>query len=146
MSLNQADLDAVLRHCRTLLNLAEQLRSEARTRADSATEALADWNGDFADVFRTRMDDEAIDLANRARDLLTDADSWARIWADALNAENRRRRARAVEDEKNQRGFGERFVDVFHGDDSGSQIRPYHDAPDPTAATRYQATGSLESF
>lgn len=146
MPVTQTDLDAVLRHCRTLADVADELTAVARARADAATEALRRWNGDFAEVFEARIDDEAIDLADRARDLRSDADAWARIWADTLNAENRRRRSQAVEDERNRRGAGEQFVDFFHGDDSDAQVRPYHDVPTPSAASGYLATGELEFF
>jgi hypothetical protein len=146
MPVSQTDLDAVLRHCRTLLDVADELSSITTARADAATGALQRWNGDYADQFRTRMDHESLDLRARDRQLRADADSWARIWAQALNEENHRRRQDAVQAERDRRGFGEQFVDIFHGDDSERQVRAYHNAPVPTAASRYQATGWLETF
>lgn len=146
MPVTEADLLAILRHCRNLLDAAEQVDAAAAERDRAAMDALAAWSGELADVFRTRRDDEAVDLATCASDLRADADAWAQVWADTVNEINTRRRADAVDQVRDRRGFGEQFVDIFHGDDSDAQVRSYEPIPVPTAASRYAATGGLETF
>ena len=62
------------------------------------------------------------------------------------NRVNRERRAEAVERLRRERGVGERFVDVFHGDDSDDLVRRVDQVLVPIAQTRYSATGGLEWF
>ena len=88
----------------------------------------------------------ADDLAARSQGLIADAEAWARAWADTVNRINQQRRDDAVERERNSRGFGEQFVDIFHGDDSDQQVRPVELVSVPTAESRYAATGGLEEF
>ena len=104
------------------------------------------WEGEFRDTFVIRMDHELIDLAARVNGLRAEADEWAAVWAETVNHVNQQRRADAVDRISDARGTGEQFVDIFVGDDSGEQVREVRPVPVPTAASRYAATGGLETF
>lgn len=146
MPLSEADLAQILAHCRDLLDASTQLNHLAVGRYAAAFEARRRWEGEHEVTFGLRMSDEADDLTARSRELLDDADAWARIWADTVDQMNRRRRDDAVEQRRNERGVGEQLVDIVHGDDSDDLVRPFESVPVPTAQTRYAATGGLESF
>jgi len=146
MSLSEADLALVLAHCRDLLDASTQLNSLAVGRHQAAFDARRQWEGEHEVTFGLRMGAEAEDLSARSRELLDDADAWARVWADAVNNINQQRRDAAVEQRRNERGVGERFVDVFHGDDSDDLVPPVEVVAVPTASTHYAATGGLELF
>lgn len=92
------------------------------------------------------MEQEAEDLTARSRELLDDADAWARVWADTVNQINQQRGDAAVQRLRDERGFGEQLVDVFHGDDSKDHVPTVQPVSVPTAQTRFAATGGLESF
>ena len=145
MPLSETDLAQVLAHCRDLLDASTQLDSLAVGRHGAAVEARRRWEGEH-ELAGLRMEGEADDLTACSRELLDDADAWARTWADTVNQINRQRREAAVEQLRSERGFGERFVDVFHGDDSDGLVHPVELVAVPTAQTRYAATGGLESF
>ncbi|MEM9565984.1 MAG: hypothetical protein AAGA93_25420, partial [Actinomycetota bacterium] len=136
----------ILVHCRQLFDASTQLNHLAVGRHQAAFDARRQWEGEHEATFALRMSQEADDLTARSRDLLDDADAWAHIWADTVNQINRERRAAAVDRVRSERSAGERFVDVFHGDDSDDLVRPVDPVAAPTAHTRYAATGGLESF
>ena len=146
MSLSESDLAQVLAHCRDLLDASTQLEDLAVGRHEAAVEARHRWEGEHEVTFGLRMGSEADDLTACSRELADDADAWARIWADTVNQINRQRRDAAVEQLRRERGIGERFIDVFHGDDSDGLVPPVELVAVPTARTRYAATGGLESF
>ncbi len=142
----EAELAAILDHCRALVDAADQLDRSSRERVGKATAATARWEGDFRDVFIQRFDHEADDLLDQARGFRAEADAWASVWATTVDHLNHQRRQAAVDRISDARGTGERFVDVFVGDDSGQQVRPVEPVLVPTAATRFAATGGLERF
>lgn len=146
MSLSESDLAQILVHCRDLLDASTQLNVLAVGRHEAAANARRRWEGELEVAFGLRMEAEADDLSARSRELLDDADAWAQVWADTVNQINRQRREEAVERRRNERGHGERFVDIFHGDDSDDLVRSVQLVTVPTAPTRYAATGGLESF
>jgi len=146
MSLSEHDLAQILEHCRDLHDAAAQLNHLAVSRYAAADDARGTWQGEHEVTFARRMEAEADELTARSEGLVADADSWARVWADTVNQINQQRRDDAVERERNSRGFGEQFVDIFHGDDSDLQVRQIELVSVPTAASRYAATGGLEDF
>ena len=146
MSLSEFDLAQILAHCRDLLDASTQLNYLAVGRNEMAWRARRRWEGEHEVAFGLRMEGEADDLSARSRELLNDADAWARVWADTVNEINRQRREAAVEQRRAERGFGERFVDVFRGDDSEDLVRSVQLVVVPTAQTRYVATGGLELY
>ena len=146
MSLYEADPAQIPAHCRDLLDASIQLNHLAVGRNAAAFEARRHWEGEHEVTCGLRMSDEADDLTARSRELLDDADAWARIWADTVDQMNRRRRDDAVERRRNERGVGKQIVDIFHGDDSDDLVRPFESVAVPMAQTRYAATGGLESF
>jgi hypothetical protein len=146
MSLSEDDLALDLAHCRDLLDASTQLNSLAVGRHETAWQARRRWESEHEVTFGLRMESEADDLSARSRELLDDADAWARVWADAVNRINRERRAEAVERLRRERGVAERFVDVFHGDDTDDLVRRVDPVLVPIAQTRYSATGGLEWF
>jgi len=145
MSLSESDLAQILAHCRDLLDASTQLNHLAVGRHERAWLTRRRWEGELEVTFGHRMQDEADDLSARSRELLDDADAWARVWADTVNELNRQRREAAVERRRSERGFGEQFVDIFHGDDSDDLVRSVEPVAVPTAQARYAATGGLES-
>lgn len=146
MPFSLADLALILAHCRDLLDASAQLNHLAVGRHEAAFEARRHWEGEHEVTFGLRMADEADDLTARSRELLDDADAWAQVWADTVNQLNQQRRDAVVEQRRSERGVGEQFVDVFHGDDSDDLVRPFESVAVPTAQTRYAATGGLELF
>lgn len=146
MAVTEAELAAVLNHCRSLLDAAERLATARMTRGDEATQALGQWRGPYAEVFAGEVDAESRDWTVRVAGFRAEADEWAWVWADTVNRINRTRREAAVDEISSQRGFGETLVDLAVGDDSGEQVREFEPVGVPVAATRYRATGGLESF
>lgn len=146
MSLSEFELAQILVHCRQLFDASTQLNYLAVGRHRVAFDARRGWVGEHADTFGLRMEQEAVDLTARSRELLDDADAWARVWADTVNQINQQRRDAAVQRLRDERGFGEQLVDVFHGDDSKDHVPTVRPVSVPTAQTRYAPTGGLESF
>lgn len=146
MAVSQYELDAILDHCRSLIDAADEFDAAAGARADKASSAKTRWEGPFRREFNDRSDYESSDLDSRVRGFRTEADQWAQIWADTVNKINTERQQAAVDQISSNRGFGESFVDVFVGDDSHEQVRSVEPVSVPSEATRFAATGGLESF
>ena len=146
MPVTESELAAVLDHCRSLIDAGDQLEQAARERSRKAEVATGAWEGPHRLTFNDRYAEESEDLHRRIRGLRSEAHAWARIWAEAVNRINRERRERAVEEISSSRGIGESLVDIFVGDDSGDQVRAFQPVPVPTEATRFAATGGLETF
>jgi len=146
VAVTEWELVAVLDHCRSLIDAADQLGHVGRQRDWRAEAAVRHWEGPHRVTFDARYADESADLAHRASGLRSEADDWARIWAESVNRINQQRRQDAVDQISSQRSVGESFVDLFVGDDSGQQVRAFQAVAVPTAATRYAATGGLETF
>ncbi|MEL6980849.1 MAG: hypothetical protein AAFO29_00330, partial [Actinomycetota bacterium] len=130
--MTERELAAILDHCRSLVDAADNLTGTAAARAEQAGQALVRWEGEFRDLFINRVDHEATDLADRAIGLRAEADAWAGVWADTVNELNQQRRQDAVDRVSDTRGTGERFIDFFVGDDSSDQIRAFVPVPIPT--------------
>lgn len=146
MSLSNEDLLSILLHCRELLAASNDLKAIKVIRSERTNVATKEWRGPHAITFGQRIDDEVTDVDARIAGLKSEADAWAKAWADTINKINSARRKAAVEAEKNRRGFGESFVDVFVSDDSDQMVRSYTAVEVPTASTNYTATGELETF
>lgn len=146
MSLSEFELSQILVHCRQLFDASTQLNYLAVGRHRVAHGARREWDGEHADTFGLRMEQEAEDLVARSRELRDDAEAWAQVWADAVNEINQQWRETAVQRLRDERGFGEQLVDVFHGDDSKDHVPTVQPVSVPTAQTRFAATGGLESF
>ncbi len=146
MAVSEDDLAAVLDYCRALAAGADQLELAARDRDAAVTAALVAWRGPLARAFAVRSSEEAVDLAAVVRGLRDEADDWARVWADTVNAVNRARHDARVEEFSGARSMGERLVDVLAGDDSDDQVRPFIEVAVPTTRTGYAPTGGLERF
>lgn len=146
MSLTEQELAPILVHCRELLFAEKQLEGIKGERAEKVEQALDHWQGSHGRTFSDRTEDEGRDIDARIAGLRTEADAWARAWADTVNQINGARREAAVEDERNSRGTGESFVDFFVGDDSDQMVRSYTQVEVPTAETQYASTGGLERF
>jgi hypothetical protein len=146
MTVSEDDLAAVLDHCRVLAAGADQLVAVARDRDAAVTVALVAWRGPLARAFAERSSEEAVDLAVVVRGLRDEADDWARVWADTVNAVNRARHDARVEEFSGARSVGERLVDVLVGDDAGDQVGPFVEVAVPTARAGFAPTGGLERF
>lgn len=146
MAVSEYELAAILDHCRALIDAADQFEDYASARADNARRAKVQWEGPYRDEFGSRFEEEADDLGRRVRGLRSEADDWAIVWAETVNTLNQERHQQAVDEISSNRGLGESFVDVFVGDDSSEQVRPYQPVSVPTRSSRYAATGGLETF
>lgn len=146
MAVSQDQVDAILAHCRALLDASGQLARIGRARGQRAVLALRAWDGPHADVFRERAKEEGADTETYSQHLRWEADRWAQIWADAVNHENARRRNLAVVALKAERGFGERQWDRVVGDDSDDLVRSLVSVSAPTDGNRYAPTGQLETY
>lgn len=140
---SEADLHLVLSHCRALLDAAEELVAAGSRRGIEIAEALAVWHGPHGRTFRDRVEAEATDLRLAAAGLRREADAWAQVWADTVNHQNRQAHEAKVAEIAGARSVGERFVDLFVGDDSAEQIAELEAVATPVAGTRYAATGGL---
>jgi hypothetical protein len=144
--ISEFELDAVLAHCRALLDVAGQVEVAGSARSVTVEAALVAWQGPFGRDFRVRAEREADDLRVVVDGLRGEADEWARVWADTVNAINEQRHQARVEEISAARGFGERTFDRLVGDDSEDMVRDLEWVSVPTADTRYAATGGLERF
>lgn len=146
MATFEQDLADILRHCRAMIDVADDVEAVVRVRAEDAERALRSWRGPKAEHFRTRQQAEAL-TARQCLDLLrNEADEWARVWAETVNEENRRRHQAAVDAVRARRGLGEQFVDLFVGDDSELHIAEVEPVAVPSAGQRYAPTGRLVDY
>ena len=143
---SEFELDAVLDHCRALLDAAEHAEAAGSARSVRVEAALVAWQGPFGRDFRSRAEQEADDLRDVVDGLRSEADEWAQVWADTVNAVNEQRHQARVDEISGARGFGERTFDHLVGDDSEDMVRDLERVSVPTAETRYAATGGLERF
>lgn len=140
---SEDDLHQVLSHCRALLDAAAELVAVGSRRGIEIAEALIAWQGPHGRTFRDRVDAEATDLRLSIAGLRRDADAWAQVWADTVNHQNRQAREAKVAEVTGARSVGERFVDLFVGDDSADLVGELEAVTVPVAGTRYAATGGL---
>ena len=111
------DYDGSLQLARELWALADEVDAVATDRHAAADEALVDWLGPTRDRFGGRVDVEVADLHRIAADLRGGAQAWAQAWADALNLQNQRLYARAVDRAKRNRSTLDKFVGGLFGHD-----------------------------
>lgn len=125
------DFEGALALARKLWAMADELERSKVTRTKSAATAKTVWRGAYADQFAVRMTDEDTSRANVVNSLRKEAEEWATSWANAMNEQNRRNRAKAVDAEREQRSGEEKFGDFFVGDDSDEQVAKVGDATPP---------------
>ena len=140
------DLEAVLRHCRALLDAANELDAVLSSRVAEAENVLRVWSGSHARTFAARATDEDTETRGCVVLLHQQADQWAQLWADTVNEINRRRRESAVAELSSSRGFLERGADLLLGDDSGDLTAEFVAVTVPRADQRYAATGELVTY
>lgn len=127
------DFDGALALARKLWSLADDLERSKLTRTQQADTAKAVWRGQYADQFGVRMTDEDTTRANVINGLREEAKGWATSWKNAMDEQNRRNRAKAVDEERENRSGAEKFGDFFVGDDSDEQVAKARtaDVPQP---------------
>jgi hypothetical protein len=111
------DYDGSLELARRLWALADRLAVLAVDRRHGAGEALARWEGRYGRDFAVRIDTETADLDRIAADLRAVAEGWAQAWADALNLQNRRAHARAVDRARRDRSLLDQVGGFLFGHD-----------------------------
>jgi hypothetical protein len=111
------DFTGSLDVARRLWTLAQGLGDLADDRSVAAADALASWQGRFGVEFAERITTEVGDLQRVALDLRGAAQGWAISWTNAMNEQNRRRYARAVERVEDDRGIVDGVVGFFAGHD-----------------------------
>ncbi len=116
------DFDGSLALARRLWQLADLTDSTARARETAAGTAAKDWRGELVGQFDRRSTAELSALRQSADQLRAGARGWGRAWKEAMDENNRRRRARKVTEIRDSRSALERFGDIFVGDDSDEQV------------------------
>ncbi len=96
MEVTDEELEAVLRHCRSLADAAEELEATGARLLTAAERALRAWTGPRADEFAAAVAEQETSLAAAGRALRAEADAWAQAWADAVNAQRARHQALAA--------------------------------------------------
>lgn len=126
------DYDGSLALARGLWQFADRLDVLGRERHRWGADALVGWEGRFGVDFADRIGTESTDAGRISADLRTTALGWAQAWANALNQQNRRLHARAVERTRQQRSGWDSFTGWFTGHDDlppDPWIRPTPAAP-----------------
>lgn len=144
--MSEQELTEVLRHCRAMADAADDVQGLADRRADEAARTLSAWRGPHAEAFRSNLRSDDLSVRQCVLALRHEADSWAQLWADSINAENRRRHEAAVGEVSARRGLGEQLVDVFVGDDSADQVEEFIPVAVPSAERRYAPTAELVRY
>ncbi len=116
------DFSGSLELARELWQLAVALPSMERHRSGASAAAADDWLGPHGDEFRRRAGNETEAFSQAEKRLRSAANSWAEAWARATDEQNRRDHADAVAAEHASRGAGEKFFDLFVGDDSAHVV------------------------
>ncbi|MFZ4516393.1 MAG: hypothetical protein ACOYN3_08805 [Acidimicrobiia bacterium] len=138
---------------RALWALADSIDAAATRRVAAAESALRSWTGAFRDQFATKVTDELSTASGASQEIRNGAMTWAQAWKNAMDEENRRRRARAVtaltKKLRNERSGWEQVDDWFGGDDS-DKVAEKRTRRASTYATpqppNFAPTGSLENF
>jgi hypothetical protein len=137
------DYDGSLDLARRLWQFADRLDALGGARDRWAVEALVGWEGRFGVAFAGRVDTEVGDLGRISADLRTTALGWARAWANALNQQNRRLHARAVERAKRQRNGWDKLSGWVLGHDD---LPPDPWVRSPPSAPHFAPTGGFEFY
>lgn len=128
------DFEGSLVAARRLWALADSLDTHASIRLAAAQRALTNWTGALRNEFLTRTTQEHEAITKCARECRNGALGWAIAWKNAMDEDNRRRRARAVDEVRKQRSWMERNVgDLFLGDDSMDHIPQAKEVATPKA-------------
>lgn len=89
--------DGALELARMLYDTATTLTTSAKRRAKPRDEALAKWKGVEGDNFGDRASNEDESATNVVSDLKSNGDSWASLWAETVDEQNRVLQAEAWE-------------------------------------------------
>jgi hypothetical protein len=111
------DYDGSLDLARRLWQFADRLDALGGARHRWAVEALVEWEGRFGVEFADRVDVEIGDVGRIGADVRNTALGWAQAWANALNQQNRRLHARAVERTRQQRSNWDKVSGWLTGHD-----------------------------
>ena len=119
------DFEGSLDLARSLWRLADDLEQLLSSRSASASSALTNWAGRYADEFVDRANDEQSTGSMLAQMLRSDAYGWAFAWTQAMDEQNRVLYAREVTRVENDRSTLDRIGGFFTGhDDLPSTPRP----------------------
>lgn len=139
------DFEGSLQLAKQLWDLADALSLSRESRMTATREGASGWIGKYADDFSNRVGTEH-ETANQIERLMREeAQAWADAWRQAMDEQNRRNRAAKVDAVRQQRGWGEKMVDVFVGDDSEDQVTGFVPASTPQPPT-FSPTMSEMSF
>ena len=116
------DFFGALKLARELWQLADSIESSRRQRDSHAATALRAWAGPLRNTFLESATTESQNSATVVGLLREEANAWARLWASAMDEQNRRNRAAKERTISAERSVGEQFIDLFKGDDSGSHL------------------------
>jgi len=117
------DFEGSLEFARTLWRLSDDLHVVGTWRRGAIERALRSWQGAHAVEFADRANDEIGTTAAVVEQLRNEAGAWALLWTQARELQNHRLRARAVDEERDSRSFGEWGVDKLTGsDDSNAEV------------------------
>lgn len=140
------DYSGALYAARSLHGLAASTRDVATDRRTIADTALADWEGALRTEFIGRADAEIAALESAATELESGAVSWATAWRDIMFENNKRRRARAVQQISDDRDGLSKAWDAGPGsDDSNDKVVDARQPALPTAPGFY-STDDPQAF
>ena len=132
------DFDGALRLARQLWSLADDTDTVRTKRTTGAQTALSTWLGDLVPAMIARCEGEQGVLLSCSAELRNGAYAWAAAWKEAMDENNRRRRARKVTEVRDNRSWGESLVDtLFTGDDSDEQVPAARTVATPSAPNFY---------
>jgi hypothetical protein len=138
------DFAGALELARRLWGLADTVDSSRVTRNTAAGTALRQWEGRFANDFRTSMTAEWNTAINLTAAMRGDAQRLATLWTLAMLEEAKVRYADHVTRKRNERSLLTQIHDVFLGSDEdyGPEPGPFA-TPQPPA---FEATGTLPEY
>lgn len=109
--------DGALAACRAAWRAAENIPGNRDERRSAANVALAEWRGRYGDEFRDRVNAETGSLDDTTAYLKAFAHNLAYRWAEAMNMQSKRLRARAQQQHQDNRSTLDKMHDWVFGDD-----------------------------
>lgn len=125
------DFDGSLELARSLWRLADDVGTLLSSRAASATTALTNWAGRYADDFVDRAETEQSTGTTLAQMLRADASGWAQAWAAAMDEQNRILHARESKRIEDDRGLLDQIGGFFTGHDDLPSMPEPASVPQP---------------
>lgn len=138
------NFDGALEACREAWKLATTVEDRLSDRRVAAGIARREWRGPFADEFVDRCNDEAASVADLTGDLRVFSRGLAAKWADAMNEQARRLRARETQRRRDSQNVVEKVINWARGEELEEAPAPAHITPPQPPA--FEPTGQLPTY